>query len=142
MIRTWVIWKDSRLVHTVLLVFALGHWIVLALDAANLQAIGKNDCIIDITHPALNAAVFVYSLCYDFLVLVLSIVGLSRQSSKSPLMKRLRAQGLVYFMVAVVTYIVPTVFAFLGVNREIDSLWELPIIKMYTSSGDHDWSCW
>lgn len=52
------------------------------------------------------------ALCYDFVVMVLSIVKLSRQPSKSPLMKRLRAQGLVYFVVAVVTYITPTVSPF------------------------------
>lgn len=49
------------------------------------------------------------ALIYDFLVLVLSTVGLSKRPSKSPLRKRLRAQGLVYFVIAVITYIPPAV---------------------------------
>ncbi|KAF8129015.1 hypothetical protein EV363DRAFT_1400260 [Boletus edulis] len=116
MIRTWVIWKDTRLVHILLVIFALGQWIVLALDVANLRPTQiPGGCKIYITHREVNAAVLVYSVCYDFLVLVLSIVALSRQRSKSPLIQRLRAQGFVYFVVAVVTYIPPTVFAFMDV---------------------------
>ncbi|KAG6369462.1 hypothetical protein JVT61DRAFT_14571 [Boletus reticuloceps] len=41
----------------------------------------------------------------DFLVLVLLVVGLSSQRSKSPLKKRLRIQGILYCAVAGVTYI-------------------------------------
>lgn len=77
-----MIWKDSRLVHVLLLVFAFGHWIVLALgtnqssgifvfvlalthrtlrsDVANLQA-SDGECLVHVVHPRLNAAIFVYS---------------------------------------------------------------------------------
>ncbi|KAN0078411.1 hypothetical protein V8E55_010468 [Tylopilus felleus] len=108
-IRAWVIWKDSRLVRMLLLILVLGHWVILALDVANLQGaqIGTR-CVVVVARPALNGAVFIYSLFLDFLVLVFATVGLSRQTSKSPLAKRLRAQGIVYFAVAMVTYIPPT----------------------------------
>ncbi|KAG6373700.1 hypothetical protein JVT61DRAFT_6374 [Boletus reticuloceps] len=141
MIRTWVIWKDTRLVHILLVVFALGQWIVLALDVANLHPTQiPGGCRIYITHQAVNAAVLVYSVCYDFIVLVLSIVALSRQRSKSPLIQRLRAQGFVYFVVAVVTYIPPTVFAFMDVNCMIHSLLELAVIQICTTScAGYDW---
>lgn len=49
-------------------------------------------------------------MCYDFLVLILSIVKLSTQPSKSRLGERLRAQGLLYFAVAAIAYILPTVW--------------------------------
>jgi hypothetical protein len=48
-------------------------------------------------------------MCYDLIVLVLSIVKLSRQSCKSPLKDRLRAQGLLYFAVATMANIPPIV---------------------------------
>ncbi|KAH0835765.1 hypothetical protein J3R83DRAFT_9603 [Lanmaoa asiatica] len=146
MIRTWVIWKDSRLVHILLLIMALGHWIVLALDVTNLQATKLNGkCAVHVVRPEMNAIVFVYSLCYDFLVLVLSIVGLSRRPSKSPLMKRLRTQGLVYFVVAVVTYIPPTAFALLNVNHMVSMTGlsgnnDRKVSHILESgSGDRDW---
>lgn len=99
---------------------------ILWLDVANLQGaqIGTR-CVVVVARPALNGAVFIYcksnwlsgllildgaeALFLDFLVLVFATVGLSRQTSKSPLAKRLRAQGIVYFAVAMVTYIPPTV---------------------------------
>ena len=59
----------------------------------------------------------VVAMCYDFLVLVLSIVGLSRQPSKSLLKERLRTQGLLYFAVVTVTCIPPTVWALHATSR-------------------------
>ncbi|KAF8452288.1 hypothetical protein L210DRAFT_2024675 [Boletus edulis BED1] len=138
MIRTWVIWKDTRLVHILLVIFALGQWIVLALDVANLRPTQiPGGCKIYITHREVNAAVLVYSVCYDFLVLVLSIVALSRQRSKSPLIQRLRAQGFVYFVVAVVTYIPPTVFAFMGVNHVLAMTGITATTARYLISPNH-----
>lgn len=49
-------------------------------------------------------------MCYDFLVLILSIVKLSKQQSQSPLKERLRTQGVLYFAVAAIAYIPPTVW--------------------------------
>jgi len=117
MIRTWVIWKDSHLVHALLLFFALGHWIVLALDVANLRPFNIHGrCGVTMIHSEINAAVFLYSMLFDFLVLVLSVVRLSRESSKSSsLVKRLRSQGIVYFVVSVITCIPPTIFSLMGV---------------------------
>lgn len=128
---------------------------VLPLDLANIRSYQVDgQCNVYLVHSAVNAAVFVYcesktlvqivcslqdtqALCYDFLVLVLSFARLSAQSSKSPFMKRLHAQGLLYFVVVVVTYVPPTVssrvplliissfltqvFAFLNVDRKIVS---------------------
>ncbi|KAG9312745.1 hypothetical protein JVU11DRAFT_7177 [Chiua virens] len=122
MIRTWVIWKGNRFVHVVLLVISLGHWIVLALDVANLEGMIRpgEGCVVHITHANVNATVFVYSLCYDFIVLILTIVGLSRKKSKSPLITRLYSQGVMYFVVTVATYITPTVFGFLDVEQMVN----------------------
>ncbi|KAF8551250.1 hypothetical protein OG21DRAFT_1499250 [Imleria badia] len=115
MIRTWVMWKDSRLVHVLLSLLALGHWTILVLDVVNIKAFRSNGaCVIHITHPAVSSAVFMYTACYDFIVLVLSILKLSKEPSKSALKERLRAQGLSYFTIATMANILPTVFAFLG----------------------------
>lgn len=47
--------------------------------------------------------------CYDLLVFVLSVVGLSRKRSDSPLKKCLYFQGTVYFAIAGLAYIPPLV---------------------------------
>jgi hypothetical protein len=110
MIRTWVIWKNSPLVHTLLILLTLGHWTILALEAADFKAFRSNGvCIVQFMDPAVFAGAVVYTMCYDLIVLVLSIVKLSRQSCKSPLKDRLRAQGLLYFAVATMANIPPIV---------------------------------
>ena len=94
----------------------------------NFRSYGSNGvCVTYPIFPEMTPVVFLYSeldqyvlsevlfiqcvvaMCYDFLALVLSIVKLSRQPSKSPLKERLRAQGLSYFAVVTVTCIPPMV---------------------------------
>ncbi|KAI9462117.1 hypothetical protein HD554DRAFT_1476745 [Boletus coccyginus] len=115
MIRTWVIWKNSRPVHLLLLLLALGHWTILLTDSAFLRASKSNGvCVSYYTQPMVIAGVFVYTMCYDLLVLLLTVVKLSYQPSKSPLKERLYAQGILYFTVAATVNLLPMVFTFLG----------------------------
>jgi hypothetical protein len=80
-------------------------------------------CEAYVNYPQIDAAALIYSgsnsyvqtgvvlircisaTLYDLLVLVLLVVGLSSEQSESPLKRRLRAQGIVYFAVAVIAYI-------------------------------------
>ena len=102
---------------------------ILRSEVANVRSYRSIEgCIAYLTYPVLSGGIFVYSeshhyvlsgvlfirrvpaMCYDFLVLVLSIVKLSKQPSKSSLGERLRAQGLLYFVIAAMAYIPPTVW--------------------------------
>lgn len=107
--------------------FTLAYY-SLALDVANIKAFRSNGvCVVHLTHPAVSAGVFMYSkphfvqnrilliryvsaVCYDLTVLVLSILRLSKEPSKSALKERLRAQGLLYFAVATIANVLPTVW--------------------------------
>ncbi|KAG9312687.1 hypothetical protein JVU11DRAFT_7105 [Chiua virens] len=117
MIRTWMIWKDSRLVHILVLLAAVGHWTMIIIDWVNIKpttnSIGA--CSDYIVSLPINAGIYMYTMWYDFLLLVLSTVKLSNKSyKKSVLEERLCSQHLFYFALAVMTNIPPTVFALLG----------------------------
>ncbi|KAF8555167.1 hypothetical protein OG21DRAFT_936775 [Imleria badia] len=117
LIRTWVIWKDSRLVHVLLVLLVLGHWTMLAVDVTTVRSININGVgRVFIGHPQVNAATIIYTTLFDLLVFILSVVGLSSQRSESPLKRRLRAQGISYFAVAVIVYIPPMVAALLDIT--------------------------
>ena len=93
-------------------------------------------------------------MCYDFFVLTLSTVKLSRQPSKSPLKERLRAQGLLYFVIATTANMLPMVctphipftviyspslstgFCFPWFRRYDHSLFVAPIIQRTTGMVD------
>ncbi|KAG9312725.1 hypothetical protein JVU11DRAFT_7152 [Chiua virens] len=111
MIRTWVIWEDSRLVHILVLLAAVGHCTMLIINLSNVKSTEPNGVcsLYGVVISVLTA------MCYNFLVLILFIVKLSKQSSKKSLLKeRLRSQHLLYFAIATMTNIPPTIFALLG----------------------------
>lgn len=105
---------------------------LLSSDVANIKAM-KDDCVCIVypTYPQMNGVTLIYSEsgCYtrigalfirrisatffDLVVLVLSVLGLSSQRCESPLKRRLRAQGIMYFAVAGIAYIPPMVWIFL-----------------------------
>ncbi|KAI9567127.1 hypothetical protein HD554DRAFT_1026886 [Boletus coccyginus] len=133
MIRTWVIWKNSRFVHLLLLLLALGHWTILVTGTATVKISWLNGvCVTHFTQPGVTAGVYVYTVCYDLLVLVLSVVKLSYQPSKSPLKEHLRAQGILYFTVAAIANIPPMVFAFLDSDGMIALFLVASIIQRMT----------
>ena len=90
-----------------------------SIRTVNIQGV----CVVYLNYPQIDAAAIIYSgsnyyvqtgvvlirrisaMFYDLLVLVLSVVGLSNERSESPLKRRLRAQGVLYFAVAVIAYI-------------------------------------
>ncbi|KAI9568751.1 hypothetical protein HD554DRAFT_712493 [Boletus coccyginus] len=114
-VRTWVIWKDSRLVHALLLFLGLGQCTMFVIDRATSRVTNENGfCEIYFNYPQINVAVFGYTMVYDLLVSVLSIVALSRGRSESPLKRRLYTQSILYFVIAGITYIPPMVFVVLG----------------------------
>ncbi|KAG6369463.1 hypothetical protein JVT61DRAFT_14572 [Boletus reticuloceps] len=113
-IRTWVIWKDSRLMQALIVVLALAQWTLLAINVVNIRSISVDfHCVVYENSPQINAATLIYTTFFDLLMFVLSIVGLSSQRCESPLKKRLRAQGILYCAVAGASYIPPMVFALL-----------------------------
>ncbi|KAN0080267.1 hypothetical protein V8E55_009833 [Tylopilus felleus] len=115
LIRTWVIWKDSRWVHALLLFLALGQLAVLVEDVAITHPVNVNGvCEVYLKYPRLNAATFIYTTFFDSTVFVLSVVGLSSQRCESPLTRRLRLQAILYIAVAGISYIPPIVSLLLG----------------------------
>ncbi|KAN0093213.1 hypothetical protein V8E55_003997 [Tylopilus felleus] len=111
-IRTWMIWKDSRLVHALLFLLALGQWTLFVVVVAFLKPI-NTDGFCDIyptdSFRQMNAVPFIYTTVLDLLLLVLSVAGLSTQPCTSPLKRRLRAQAIVYVAIAEIVNIPPMV---------------------------------
>ena len=107
-----------------------------SIRTVNIQGV----CVVYLNYPQLDAAALIYSgsgqhvqigvvltqcisaMFYDLLVLVLSVVGLSNERSESPLKRRLRAQGILYFVVAVIAYIPSMVWGFYPLPRTVFSL--------------------
>ena len=73
------------------------------------QWVEGSGCIITSTNNTILAAIFIYSMCFDLLVIVLNMykllgigIGPPRIFGKSRLSKLIFADGLIYFLIACV----------------------------------------
>ena len=113
-----VIWGNSLYVVVPLVVGMLGHWslilqglliITLYLTNDSSSAVGVlleatwiegAGCVITHTNNTVLAATFIYSMCFDLTVLILSAIKILGRRGRSQLITLLFKDGLVYFIIA------------------------------------------
>lgn len=102
--RRVAVWGQKWYIVFALAAISLGHWSLLLhgilLTAAWLPGQG---CVITTTDSKLLSATFIYSMVFDFTVLVLTAIKLIRPAgTKSQLVNMMFADGLYYFIIAYV----------------------------------------
>ena len=98
------VWGQKWYIIAALVLISLGHWSLLLhgilLTAAWIPGQG---CLITSTDSNLLSATFIYSMIFDFTVLILTASKLVRPSgTKSQLVNMMFADGLYYFIIACV----------------------------------------
>jgi hypothetical protein len=98
------VWGQKWYIIAALVSISLGHWSLLLhgilLTAAWIPGQG---CLITSTDSKLLSATFIYSMIFDFTVLILTASKLIRPSgTKSQLVNMMFADGLYYFIIAYV----------------------------------------
>ncbi|KAJ3556812.1 hypothetical protein NM688_g1816 [Phlebia brevispora] len=129
-LRTIAVWSQSRILIVVLVLIIMGHWSLLLhgllIKAAWIPGTG---CAITNTDNTLLAATFVYSMCFDFFILVLTAVKLvlpSRGSEQSRLVKLIFGDGLIFFILAFVVNLLATIFMLLNLNPVMSIIANVP----------------
>ncbi|KAH9947450.1 hypothetical protein B0H21DRAFT_334560 [Amylocystis lapponica] len=159
-IRTIAVWNQSRYVVIPLVLVIFGHW-SLILQGVLLKAawIPGTGCDITNTNNTILAATFIYSMCFDALVMCLNAWKLARNIRRSQIMALLFKDGLIYFVVAFVSNLIATVFMVLNLNSVMSVIFNVPAavgstivasravrrlikftdggVTVYTSSGSH-----
>jgi hypothetical protein len=98
------VWGQKWYIVAALVAISLGHWSLL-LHGILLTAtwIPDQGCVITSTDSKLLSATFIYSMTFDFTVLLLTAFKLARPSgTKSQLVNMMFADGLYYFIIAYV----------------------------------------
>ncbi|THH32791.1 hypothetical protein EUX98_g1388 [Antrodiella citrinella] len=128
-IRTMAIWNMDRRIVIPLVLVILGHW-SLILQGVLLSAewVDGAGCLVTKTNNTILAATFIYSMCFDLIVLVLSAIRLfrTRSSVKSPVVKLLFKDGLIYFLIAFCSNLTVTVFMTLDFNPVMSIVFNVP----------------
>ncbi|KAG1793144.1 uncharacterized protein HD556DRAFT_1375972 [Suillus plorans] len=133
MIRTWLIWKTNYLLRLFLVLTSLGYWTILTLFVVTTRAFTTNGlCMIHFTNPAYASAVVIYTMLYDLVLVVLTVIGLSRVPSSSTLWKTLVKQGVIYFFLNVLVNMILLVLNRLNLNPIMNAIFSMPAVCVCT----------
>ncbi|KAI0266498.1 hypothetical protein BC834DRAFT_969516 [Gloeopeniophorella convolvens] len=127
-LRTMAVWGQKWYIVGPLVAISLGHWSLL-LHGILLTAtfIPGQGCVITSTDSKLLSATFIYSMTFDFIVLLLTAFKLARPSGgKSQLVNMIFADGLYYFVIAFLSNLVATVFMTLNLNAVMSIIANVP----------------
>ena len=103
-LRTIAVWSQSLYIIIPLVAIILGHWSLLLHGLLISAAWTPEGCAITKTDNTILAATFIYSMCFDFLVLCLTAYKLLYpRNGRSRLVKLIFGDGLIFFIVALVS---------------------------------------
>lgn len=126
-LRTMAIWSHDKIIIIPLVLVILGHW-ALILQGVLLKAewVPGQGCVITSTSNTILAATFIYSMCFDALVMCLSAIKLMPRTGNSQLIRLLFKDGLIYFMVAFIANLLATIFMLLNLNSVMSVVANVP----------------
>ncbi|KAG2358958.1 hypothetical protein BDR07DRAFT_1416113 [Suillus spraguei] len=132
----WLIWKTSYLRH-LLVLFSLGHWTTLALFVVTARASTQDGvCITHFTTLTYTKAVIIYSMLYDLVLLVFTIIGLWKVPSSSTLWKALVKQGVVFFIITLVANVILLALDSLNLDPIMNHIAAMPVACVCTISSN------
>ncbi|EKM58095.1 uncharacterized protein PHACADRAFT_116755 [Phanerochaete carnosa HHB-10118-sp] len=127
-IRTMVLWSQNLYIVVPLVLVILGHW-SLILQGVLLKAewVPDQGCVITHTNNTVLAATFIYSMCFDLIVLVLTAAKLAfPRGQRSQLMRMLFRDGLIYFVIAFLSNLLATTFILLNLSAVMSVIFNVP----------------
>ncbi|TFK26113.1 hypothetical protein FA15DRAFT_733721 [Coprinopsis marcescibilis] len=145
-IRTVAIWGHNRWVIIALVLVTLGHWsLILRGVRLNATWVEGAGCMITEAKSPVLAPIFIYSMCFDLLVLLMNTyklrqlprppvlnIRLERLTRTRRLSKMLFEDGLIYFITAFIFNLVATVFMLLDLSQFMTIMFNIPAIVFCT----------
>lgn len=132
--RTVAIWSQNIWIVTLLVLIIIGHW-SLILQGILLTAVWRPGvgCAITYSDTTILAATFIYSMCFDFVVLCLSAYKLAWIPTRSGtnvaptrLVRMLFSDGLIYFFIAFGSNVIATTMMVLDLNAIMSIIFNVP----------------
>ncbi|KAG6850092.1 hypothetical protein H0H93_001225 [Arthromyces matolae] len=133
-IRTMAVWSRDRWIVGFLVILILGHWSLILQAGVLMQAtwVQGSGCAINSTDNRVLAATFVYSMCFDLIVLGLNAYKLLDISSRdksfmtSRIAKMIFEDGLIFFVIAFIANLLATIFMIINLNQIMSVIFNVP----------------
>ncbi|KAG8932921.1 hypothetical protein FRC02_000348 [Tulasnella sp. 418] len=129
MLRAIAIWSRNLWVVVPLVILGLGQWGILLHGVVTVRASWSDQlgsCLVTGTLPVFLRLIYIYTMTYDFIVLLVSSTGLVKTSNRSDLWGLLFKDGIVYFAVAFIANVIPTTFLLLNLNPAMNIITTVP----------------
>jgi membrane protein implicated in regulation of membrane protease activity len=134
-LRTMAVWSQKWFIVVPIVALILGHWSLL-LHGILLKAewVPGEGCVITSTDNTILSATFIYSMCFDFVVLCLTGYRLYFPSrGRSRLVTLIFADGLLFFIVAFLANSTAVVFILLNLNPIMSVIANVPACVVSTT---------
>ncbi|KAA1466161.1 hypothetical protein DENSPDRAFT_15606 [Dentipellis sp. KUC8613] len=129
MIRTIVMWKRNLIVSMVLGVIGLAHWIILWRAMFIIDVVwdpSVSTCVVVSTKPVYLQVTFFFTMIFDLLILILAAAKVLHRTCDFDVWALLFDEGLVFFLVAGLSNILPAVFGILNLNSVMNLITTIP----------------
>jgi len=128
--RTLVIWKHKWFIVYPLILASIAQFIfylyVGAIKTVGYWVEKDRNCIIRFKSNELSASTLVYTSGYDFIILVLTILGISKTLSMSEKWNVLYHQGIIYFVFTCMINVPAMIFFLLQLNPAMSAMFAMP----------------
>ncbi|KAH9940308.1 hypothetical protein B0H21DRAFT_697718 [Amylocystis lapponica] len=129
-LRTMAVWSQAWYIVVPLVLVILGHWSLL-LHGILLKAeyVTGTGCVITKTNNTLLAATFIYSMAFDFTVMILTAWKLAFPTSRkdqSRIVQLIFGDGLIFFIIAFLANLLATIFMLLDLNAVMSIIGNVP----------------
>jgi len=139
-LRPIAVWSREKHIVILLLAITCGHWVVLIISI-HIKAIWVpgQGCVIVSSNNTLLAAVYIYSMVFDFIVFVLMTFKLyfPITPGHSRLVHLIFRDGLIYFFVAFVVNLLATIFILANLNSIMSIIVSVPASVAATIAASH-----
>ncbi|KAF9800820.1 hypothetical protein IEO21_10287 [Rhodonia placenta] len=138
-LRTMAVWSQAWYIVIPLVLVILGHWSLLLhgvlIEAAWVPGTG---CMITDTDNTLLAATFIYTMVFDFTVLLLNawkLVRLLNGRKQSSIMQLIFHDGLIFFIISLLANLLVMIFMLLNLNVVMSVIANVPAAIASTVSS-------
>ncbi|TFK82930.1 hypothetical protein K466DRAFT_281365 [Polyporus arcularius HHB13444] len=130
-LRTMAVWSMSLWVVVPLIAISLGHWSLLLHGILLTSSwVDGQGCVITTTSNTILAATFIYTMCFDFLVLTLTAIKLgitgTPRRDRSRIVILIFDDGLIFFLVAFGANVIATSFMVVNLNAVMSIIANVP----------------
>jgi len=129
MLRTIAVWRRNWWVTAPLLLLCAGQWGILMHAVTTVRASWNTEaeaCVINQAGTIGLDLIYLYTMFFDFVVLVMTVIGLTRLPGRSTIWNIIFRDGAIYFLVAFGSNSLPAIFVLLNLNPSMNIMFSVP----------------